>query len=833
LSFYTSVEVLNNRICYRGYNDHGKAISGRYEYSPKLYIPTEKETEWRTLEGKPVAPIEFDSPRDLREFIKTYEDMDNFKYYGCDRIAMQFLGDKFPGEIKFDKKMINVVNFDIEVASDDGFPFAEEAKHPIISITLKSSLSNVYQVWGLEDYDVAKTLHKDLIIQYHKCNSEVELLAKFLAYWKKNYPDVLTGWNIRFFDIPYIVNRLARIGSEEAVKSLSPWGNVQKKQVQFKNKNMDSYHLAGISQMDYYDLFQKFGYSYGPQESYKLDHIAYVVLGEKKLSYEEYGNLRTLYKENHQLFIDYNIKDVLLIDRMDEKMDLIGLAMTIAYKAGVNFSEVFGTTSIWDSIVYRELNKQKIAIPNNKRGGALNTKFAGGYVKEVQVGLHEWVVSFDLNSLYPNLIVQYNMSPETLMKGPGSQLFSGVDYYMENKPDLTSDVAVAANGSTYTKEFRGVMPKIVIDYYEERSAVKKEMLKAQQEYQTNKTVELERKINQLHNRQQGIKILLNSLFGAIGNQYYRYFDLRVAEGITLSGQLAIQWAERTINQEMNKILNTDNVDYVIAIDTDSLYVSFDKFIKKLNPADPVAALSKICEEHFEKLFAKSYANLFTHMNAYDNRMVMAREVIADRGIWQAKKLYILNVHNSEGVQYAEPKMKIMGIQAIKSSTPEVVRDKFKQVFKLMISGDKHATHKFIEDFRQEFKKLPPEKVSFPRGVNNIYDWQDSKTVFKKACPIHVRGAILYNNYIKENQLEKKYELIKEGEKIKFAYLKVPNPIKQNVIAFAEYLPPEFNLGAYVDYDKQFDKTFINPLEDLLKAVGWGVKDQATLEDFFG
>ena len=353
-----------------------------------------------------------------------------------------------------------------------------------------------------------------------------------------------------------------------------------------------------------------------------------------------------------------------------------------------------------------------------------------------------------------------------------------------------------------------------------------------QKNQDNPSTELEKQINQLENRQMAIKILLNSLYGALGNAYFRYFDMRVAEGITLSGQLAIQWAERAMNDEMNKILKTDNFDYVIAIDTDSLYINFGPFVDKLKPKDPVKALDKICAEHFEKVLEKAYDKLFNQMNAYTNRMVMEREAIADRGIWTAKKRYLLNVHNNEGVQYAEPKLKIMGIEAIKSSTPQVVRDKFMQSFKIIMSGSEEKTRKFIADFKKEFKSLPPEDISFPRGVSDIVKWSDRKTIYKKGTPIHVRGSLLYNNQIKDKALGKKYAVIQNGEKIKFCYLKMPNPLKENVISFPDYIPSEFNLHRYVNYDVQFEKTFVEPITPILDAIGWSVEERSSLEDFF-
>jgi len=831
LSFYTSVARYGNSLLYRGYNDSGRRVQRKVKFKPTLYIPSNKELGWKSIDGRDVAPMTFDSMRDAKEFSERYKDVSDFKVYGTQNYIHQYITECFPDELVFNRSFINVCSIDIEVESDDGFPYPEDALKPINAICVKNNVDNIYHVWGLGKYSVANSEHGDKIkINYTECASERELLTNYLNWWSReeNCPDVVTGWNSRLFDIPYIVNRIGRVFGEDTAKQLSPWGLVQYKQIAIKGKQMDTYDISGVQQMDYLDLFQKFGYSYGAQESYKLDHIAHVVLGERKVDYSEFGSLYTLYKEDHQKFIDYNIKDVELIDRFEEKMGLITLAMTIAYKGGVNYSDTMGTTAIWDSIVFRELKRRKVVPPPMEP--KQTRSFAGGYVKAPQIGLHDWVVSFDLNSLYPNLIVQYNMSPETLQP---EVLEGGVDYYLEKTDKVNSKHSVAANGSTYTNEKQGVLPNIIVNYYNERKEVKNKMLEAKQAYEKEPSIKLEREINQLENRQMAIKILLNSLYGAIGNAYFRYFDLRVAEGITLTGQLAIRWAEKAVNAEMNKILGTEDADYVIAIDTDSVYVNFGKLVNKFDPIDPVEFLNKICSDHFEPLFERSYASMAQMMNAYDNRMVMAREAIADIGIWQAKKRYILNVHNNEGVQYSEPKLKIMGIEAIKSSTPAEVRKALKDIFKVIVTGSEPATQKAIADFKDYFLTLPPEEVSFPRGVNDMTKWKNSQTIYAKGCPIHVRGSLLYNKAVQDKGLEKKYELIKNGEKIKFCYLKTPNTLRENVISFPMYFPPELQLTQYIDYNKQFEKTFLDPIIPILECIGWTHEEVNTLESFFG
>lgn len=839
MSFYTSVHRYGNQILYRGYNDNGALVQERIKFKPSLYVRSASASSNSTysLDGTPVEKMQFDSMSEASEFVKLYDGVQNFKIYGNSNYVAQYIASRFPGDIKFNINHIAVGNIDIEVASDDGFPHPDQANHVIISIAYKSSKSNVYHVWGLGSYDYTKckVLPAGALIQYRKCKDEVELLQSFLTYWEEHYPDIITGWNHRLFDIPYMVNRIKKILGEDNMKRLSPWGIVNYRQIGVKGKSLDAYEIYGVSQLDYLDLFQKFGYTYGNQESFSLDHISYVVLGERKLSYSEHGTLHGLYKSDYQKFIDYNIRDVDLVDRIDQEMRLIELACIIAYKGGVNYTDTLGTTAIWDSIIYRHLNAKNIIIPqpqHKSRGD-----YPGGYVKDPQVGMHDWVVSFDLNSLYPNLIVQYNMSPETLMTGDTDFAPHGVDYYLGAKHDpippsaRERNISVAANGSMYRKDKQGCLPEIIVGYYNERKVIKAEAIKVKKEYEKNKSPELKRQMNQLDNSQQAVKILLNSLYGALGNEYFRYYDLRIAEGVTLSGQLAIRWAERALNETMNKILKSDK-DYVIAMDTDSLYVNMSSLVKAINPADPIAFLDKACASKIEPAFAEAYEKMFTSMNAYENRMVMKREAIADRGIWTAKKRYILNVHNNEGVQYAEPKIKIMGIEAVKSSTPQVVRDKFKQAYKIMLTKTEADLINFVDTFYEDFKNLKPEEASFPRGVSDIRKWTGAGDSYLKGTPIHVRGAILFNRFIKTKGLAKQYELIQDGNKVKFCYLKMPNPICENVIAFPNFLPTELGLHEYIDYEMQFDKTFKEPLKIVSDVINWKIENVSTLEDFF-
>ncbi len=837
MNFYTNVGRYGNMLLYRGI-ENGNRVSRKVKYKPTLYVATSKPTDWKALDGTPVAPVtQFESMRDAKDWISLNKEVSGRKIYGNNRYISTFINEKFPGDIEFDRNAINVTTIDIEVASDDGFPEPDVASKEVTAICIKNNIDNTYYVWALRDYDVNQSIMQTNRVVYKKCDTEGQLLLDFITHWSSptHCPDVVTGWNSRFFDIPYLVNRINNLLGSYWVKKLSPWGLIDSRDVTIMARKQTAYEIAGISQLDYMELFKKFGYSYGAQESYSLNHISHVVLGEKKLSYEEHSSLFSLYLNDHQKFIDYNIKDVELVDRIEDKLGLITLALTMAYRGGVNYGDTFGTTAIWDSIIYRDLSTQKIAVPFQE--DKVKTPYPGGYVKDPQVGINDWVVSFDLNSLYPSLIMQYNMSPETIASGELSDY--DVDSILKNHTIVNNrGKAVSANGQYFNIDKKGILPKIIEQMYGERVQIKKAMIKAQKELQKvdkndkQEVYRIERDIAINENRQMSIKILLNSLYGALGNKYFRFFDQRIAEGITLSGQLTIRWAEEAINTYLNKVLKT-NKDYVLAIDTDSVYVCLNDLVKAVNPSNPIDFLDTVCREKLEPVLEEAYKKLYGIMGGIENKMVMGREVIADRGLWTAKKRYILNVHDNEGVRYAEPKLKIMGIEAIKSSTPAPCREALKEIFKVIMHSSESDVQKSIEHFRQYFRTLEPNDIAFPRGITNLTSFQDRNTIYRKGTPIHARGGILYNKLIDDLSLGKRYNKINNGEKIKFIYLRTPNPIKENVISFLDYLPTEFGLNKYIDHETQFQKTFLDPIEPILDAIGWSSKEVSTLDEFFG
>jgi len=508
--------------------------------------------------------------------------------------------------------------------------------------------------------------------------------------------------------------------------------------------------------------------------------------------------------------------------------------------AKCNFNDVFSPVKMWDCIIYNHLREQNIVIPP-KSHEVKDSAYEGAYVKDPQVGRHKWVCSFDLNSLYPHLIMQYNISPETI-KGTHPEArkdSSGHHVMVETMLDGELDtqflkdnnLTMTPNGSLYTRKKQGFLPALMEKMYTDRVKYKKMMIAEQKKGKAADT----NKLAQYHNMQINLKIALNSAYGALGNQWFRFYDMRNAEAVSVAGQLSIRWAERAVNQYLNKILGTDGTDYVIASDTDSLYVAFDTFINKVGLTDTekvIEFMDKVCDGKLQDVIDDCYDNMAEYVNAFEQKMVMKREVLADVGIWTAKKRYILNVHNSEGVQYEEPKLKIMGIEAVKSSTPETCRNALKDAFKLIMNGTEDQVIEFIEIFKSKFKTLPPEEVSFPRSVKGLAKYRDSASIYRKSTPLHVKGSLIYNMMLEKNKLTKKYPIIQEGEKIKYTYLKEPNPTGDSSIAMLNELPKEFKLETYIDYDRQFEKAFLDPMKVLLQTIGWEHEKKSNIMEFF-
>ena len=842
-NFYTNVICVGNNILYRGV-ENGRRVKLRVGYTPTMFLPSQKETKWKTLHGEYLDEITLGSIRECRDFIKRYEDVENFKIYGNTRYEYAYIADEFKGAIDWDQAKINIAVIDIEVGSENGFPDPYQANEPITAIAVKT-LDGDMKVYGCGSFNNNRD-----DVTYIKCRDEYDLCKRFLEDWKYNTPDIITGWNTRFFDIPYLVNRFVKILGEDEMKYLSPWGIVQERKTNTKGRELISYEIYGIASLDYIELYKWFAPGGKSQDSYRLDNIAYIELGKKKLSYDEFENLHQLYRLNYQKFIEYNIVDVELIVELEAKLKLIELSLTLSYDTKSNYGDVFTQTRMWDAIIHNYLLERNIVVPPNETS-VKDGAFEGAYVKDPQIGVHDYVASFDLNSLYPHLMMQYNISPETIVEVKDydanmRQMISdgvNVDKMLTKEVDTSKlqGVTITPNGQFFRTDKQGFLPKMLEEMYEDRKKFKKMMISAKQEYEketdANKKYELKKKIARYDNLQLAKKVSLNSAYGAMGSQYFRFYDLRLALGVTSAGQLSIRWIEEKINKYMNDLLKTNGVDYVIASDTDSIYLRLGELVdkvysKKTDVNQLIFFMDRVCEDKIQPYIDKSYQELATYVNAYSQKMQMKREGLSNKGIWTAKKRYILNVYNNEGVQYAEPQMKVMGLEMVKSSTPSSIRDKMKEVIKLMVTGTEDDVQEFIADFRKEFRTLPIEEISFPRSVNGLKTYTDKAQIYTKGTPIHVKGALLYNYLLNKHDLTNKYPKVQEGEKLKFTYLIQPNPINDTVISYPTRLPTEFGLDNYIDYELQFEKAFLDPIKIILDCIDWQVAKTSSLADFF-
>jgi DNA polymerase elongation subunit (family B) len=849
MNFYTNAFVYGNNILVREIRDN-KRTSERVQYQPKLYIKGKNSTH-TTLTGVSVSEMEFDSMSEAKNFVKEYEDVSNFEIYGNMDFVYPFLAERYSGEIDYDYSKLRIAIIDIETECESGFPNMENPVERVNAITIYCD--EKYFTFGLNSF-------KGISANHHvKCyDDEATMLMDFLNFWQSLAPDIVTGWNIRFFDIPYLYSRISIILGTKEAKRLSFWNIVNQKVVNRRNKDHNVYDLAGIATLDYYELYLTFTYT--NQESYRLDNIANIELGEGKLSYSEYESIHEFYKNDFQKFIEYNVHDVTLIKKLEEKLRLMELAVALAYSAKVNLMDIFSQVRTWDAIVFHYLHARGIVIPPKKHNSK-DRQYAGAYVKEPIPGLYNWVVSLDLNSLYPHLIMQYNISPETKTDWgkPGNLTPDSIFDREEGKPIKTfldpvqvfddaknRNEIVAANGVTFRKDVQGVFPALMEKMYKERKHFKNLMIDAEKKRETctdlKEKIKLDYDISKYNNFQLVRKIQLNSAYGAIGNEFFRYYDTDLAEAVTLSGQLNIRWIERALNKYLNETLKTADVDYIVASDTDSIYICLDSLVKKVlknekNIDKIVDFLDKSVSKLIEPFIEEKYEELAKLMNCAGNYMHMKREVIASKGIWTAKKRYMLNVWDSEGVRYKSVKLKIKGIETTRSSTPQVVRDKLKKAIDIIMNGSEDELIEFVSSFKEKFISLSPEDIAFPRSVNGLKDYHDPTMIYRKSTPIAVKGALLHNHYVRKLKLEKKYKLIGDGDKIKFVYLKSPNPIcgpngKDQVITFLNSLPNELDLHTYIDYDTQFEKTFLDPLKNILDVIGWNAEKQNTLEDYF-
>lgn len=832
MRFYTNVKQLGNYIYVRCYED-GVSFKDRIEYKPTLFVKSPQPSKYKTLQGDYLKPVQPGNIRDTREFLQKYKDIDNFSIYGDISPVNQYISDNYPEEnIDFDVNKMKIYIIDIETTSTYGFPNVEQVREEVLLITIQDFSTKKTYTWGSRPFS-----EKVENNTYFECKNEIDLLEKFIQFWESDYPDIVSGFNCEFFDMPYLLRRIAVTLSEADAKRLSTWKYIRERKVRIENSNREEYvyEIAGVSCLDFLALFKKF--SGKKLENNRLDTVAQEILGESKLDHSQYDTFADFYTQDFTTFTLYNIKDCELVSRLEEHLGLIGLAITMAFDTRVNFEDVFFQSRMWDSIIYNYLKRENICIPQRQETTLKTEKFKGAYVKETLVGKFNYVVTFDIRSLYPSIIRTFNISPETLVKERNFDV--SVNSILSEEFTNNTEYSVCANGSMYDKSYQGFLPKLMEKLYNERVIYKNMMLAAAAEYEKNPSEEIKKKITVYNNYQNVKKTVLNSAFGTLGCEYFRYYDLRNAEAITYTGQAIIRHLEQRMNAFLNKIAGTENFDFAIAMDTDSIMINFEPIIKRIFENKNVEMvkiidfMDKVCSTKVQECIDKSFNEICDVLGSFDRQLSMKREKLCSSGLWVAKKNYIMNVWDNEGVRFAEPKIVISGISAIKSSTPAYCRTRIREGIKLILNGENKDIIDFISKCKKEFFTLTPEEVSFPKSVSNVNKYSASNNAYIKGTPIQSRASLIYNRYIKEKKLEMKYPLIKDGEKIKFCYLKMPNPINENAIAFIQRFPTELGLDKFVDYNTQFEKTFISPLKAILDVIGWNTVETSSLDFLFG
>ena len=846
--FYTSVKRFGSSLLVRYINDGGIRLSKKVsDFEPQVFSVTKRDSGWSDLYGTKLEPKRFDSIAEHNDFTKTYSDVDGMRIYTIP-VDLQYIHSEYPKTIDWQYSKIKVFFLDIECSIGKGFPDPNLADQEVTAITVYDSLTKQYLTFGQKECN-----YKMEGLRYFNCGNERKLLTAFVTFWESNPPDILTGWNIDGFDLPYLVNRIKNVLGEDYIKKFSPWGKVNIKPSRDKTKKVPDIEFLGVEILDYLELYKK--YVPSKQESYRLDFIAEKELGENKVDYsEEYSGLQDLYERNFDKYIEYNVHDVTLVVRLEKKMKMIQLQCNLAYKAKTNYRDVFSPVKLWSSLIKNELWYDNKVLYDPGHPGE-KEEYDGAFVKDPFPGIYDWVVSIDATSMYPTAIMSYNISPETMLEYddvPQELLewfrTSHVDRLAEwdlpkEVTDLLvkHDISMAANGQMYWRETEGILPRMVSKIFEERKFNKKSMLDLKAKVESGElkdSEEVQDEIGGYSIAEKGLKVFLNSLYGALANEFFPLFNVYNAEAITLSGQAAIKAVSLELSNYINKLGGTDR-DNVIYIDTDSIYMNMSDVVAKLGPMTDDQVIDALAKFSDTKINAKSkeictkYGEM---LNMRTMKLEFKREKVIPKIVFIIKKRYFCMVGDSEGVRYKVQEFSATGVETNRSSTPKFARGMLEDAFTMILQKDNDTLLDFIDGVHEQFMTLPILDISFPRGVNGLKKYADERNIYNKgngvSTPIHVRAALLYNHWLKKKGLDRKYPPIYEGEKIRFVYLK-PSYIKEDVIAFGEEgLPEEFGLEDYVDREMQFEKAFLGPVKNVCEKIGWKWERSSDLSSFF-
>jgi DNA polymerase elongation subunit (family B) len=831
MEFYTSVDSRNDQLYVCGYRD-GKKFKEKIAYQPYLFLPTtdlpNQKSPYKTITNEPVERQDFRTISEARQFVGMRQKIKNSKTYGMTDYKFVYLYDQFPGVVEFDFSLLNVISIDIENDSEGGFANIDTADKEINAITLAKKQDGRMRSITFGFYDYALETEDTI---YIKCKDEVDLLNKFLRIWRSKawLPDIITGWNNKFYDIRYIVNRMKRLLPEGEFHKLSPFNWVAEETVRQRDgKEFIGYNIFGVRIIDYYEAYKK--YATGERESYKLDFIAEYELKERKTDYSQYGSLAKLYAQNKELFYTYNIQDTILILRLEEKIHFIEQIVIQAYVCKVNYDNLLKTVKAWDVLIHNYLMDRGIVVPFFEESDDTTT-IMGGYVKEPIPGLYENVGSLDFTSLYPSVAMTFNISPD-MLQGKTNKLFSVETLDGVMMPKYTDaleekNLALTANGCFFRCEREGFFPAIMKHFFAERKRFRLLEADARKEHEADKDDATKRNLYlRYKNIQTAYKLLNNSGYGAMANAWFRWFDNRLAEGITSTGQLASKYVAVHLNIFLNNYFKTENKDYIVYQDTDSAYVAFPKDFK--TPQEIVELMKSTVQPEVARICAE----FCRKMHAFDNKLEMKLEKVCMQAFFIRKKRYSLSISYDEGIMHETPKLKVTGLESVRSTVPKLTRDAMKSIFQLIFEGKQDEIHLFIADFKKKFYKMGFDEIGAPTSVNNIDLYSDEVNLYRRSTPIQVKGAIFYNRFLRERGLDKTCELIYNHDKVKYCYLHPENPTKQGVICVKADYPKDWGLEKFIDYDHQWEKTFLNPIEAVFGVVQFTSAKEPDLNDMF-
>lgn len=817
------------------WDDNGQRIAVDMSFNPYLYIETTMKGDATSIFETPVRKRLFKDTRHRSNFLK---DCGTNRVFENLRPEQQFLIDTYHKQnedLEFTRHPIKIQYVDIEVYCPDVFPTPEEAAQPINVITIYDSIDKCFYTWGTKRLE-----RKIKNCEYVYCETEQQLLECYLNYVSRSMPDIISGWNSEGFDMPYIINRSARVLGEESIKKLSPVENIYSRLTTGAfGKQQQRWYISGVSCIDYLDVYKKF--SIGLRESYKLDSIAELELGSRKVDYGN-TNLSALADDDWQLFVEYNVQDVNLLVELEDKLRYLELLRMLAYTGLTTFESAMGTLSVITGATVIKARSKQLVVPTFIKDNINNSKYEGAYVGEPQRGFQHDIISFDANSLYPNTMISLNLSPETkvgkVTHKDETHVYvrhvSGKEFKLSHKDFLKfvhdEKIAVSKAKVLFSQKKKGIMPEIVDNIYQQRVEVKKhlkklklklsKMDKSHEDYQ-----KILRESEQLDIKQFTLKILINTVYGYFGNKHAPIGDPDIARSITLTGQAVIKQSNEILRNYV-KEHGVSGLDPVIYNDTDSSYISIERIMKKLGKPFHVDGVvtqesydqSELVEQHLNEQITTWSEKI---LNSKDSRFVFKRECMCDVGVFLQKKRYVLHVLDDEGIP--TKKYKYTGVEVVRSTIPAPIKPYIKQIIETLLETEnRNTTNDVFLKAYDTFKDLRVEDYSFVMGISDYEKYADRCNGFVtvKGMPAHVKAAYHYNMLLDKMDLAGEYEPIETGDKVRFFYVNQPNKYGINAIAYKYYYPEQFKSVFEPDKEKMFEKIIYSIIERFYEAVKW-------------